>query len=361
MHQVQTKVPASPRPPSSPAPGSSSRPRSGWPRSPTVPLRCRRAGHRRAADRPRRRPAGPRHGHDLRARRPARPGGRRAADPRAQRDRRGRPRLVGARDRPGALRVRGPVRAGRPAAVAPARPRFWCKTVAVLVGIVLAAAAVLPLPDLVATVAVAVVAVLLAESFLHEAVDRWRAPAAPLVVPLRHRARVPRGLAGARRPDRPRPPDRDRAAAAPARGARGGRPLAGAVAAAAGLARGGVRPAAGACSCWSRCWTWRSTRSSTATSTRSGTGPTSAPASGCSATRSAPAGRGWSRCWPAWPRWRCWSAYRSRCCAWSSVAAGRRRFSLTAATAFVTAWVLCFATGVQAVTAHRSPRPVRRR
>ena len=65
----------------------------------------------------------------------------------------------------------------------PARPRFWCKTVAVLVGIVLAAAAVLPLPDLVATVAVAVVAVLLAESFLHEAVDRWRAPGAPLVVP----------------------------------------------------------------------------------------------------------------------------------------------------------------------------------
>ena len=65
----------------------------------------------------------------------------------------------------------------------PARPRFWCKTVAVLVGVVLAAAAVLPLPDLVATVAVAAVAVLLAESFLHEAVDRWRAPAAPLVVP----------------------------------------------------------------------------------------------------------------------------------------------------------------------------------
>ena len=65
----------------------------------------------------------------------------------------------------------------------PARPRFWCKTVAVLVGIVLAAAAVLPLPDSVATVAVAVVAVLLAESFLHEAVDRWRAPRAPLVVP----------------------------------------------------------------------------------------------------------------------------------------------------------------------------------
>jgi phosphatidylglycerophosphate synthase len=65
----------------------------------------------------------------------------------------------------------------------PTRPRFWCKTVAVLVGVVLAAAAVLPLPLLVATAAVAVVAVLLAESFLHEAVDRWRAPGEPLVVP----------------------------------------------------------------------------------------------------------------------------------------------------------------------------------
>ncbi len=49
------------------------------------------------------------------------------------------------------------------------RSRCWS-------AIVLAVAAVLPLPDLVATVAVAVVAVLLAESFVHEAVDRWRAP-----------------------------------------------------------------------------------------------------------------------------------------------------------------------------------------
>ena len=65
----------------------------------------------------------------------------------------------------------------------PARPRFWCKTVAVLVGVVLAATAVLALPDLVATVAVAIVAVLLAESFLHEAVDRWRAPGEPVVAP----------------------------------------------------------------------------------------------------------------------------------------------------------------------------------
>jgi phosphatidylglycerophosphate synthase len=65
----------------------------------------------------------------------------------------------------------------------PVRPRFWCKTVAALVGIVLAVVAVLPVPHLVALVAVGVVAVLLAESFLHEAVDRWRAPREPLVAP----------------------------------------------------------------------------------------------------------------------------------------------------------------------------------
>ena len=65
----------------------------------------------------------------------------------------------------------------------PSRPRPWCKTVAALVGIVLAAAAVLPMPDLVAVGVVAVVGVLLAESFLHEAADRWLAPRPPLVVP----------------------------------------------------------------------------------------------------------------------------------------------------------------------------------
>jgi len=65
----------------------------------------------------------------------------------------------------------------------PTGPRFWCKTVAALVGMVLAAVAVLPMPAPVSTVAVAVIAVLLAESFLHEAVDRWRAPRAPLAVP----------------------------------------------------------------------------------------------------------------------------------------------------------------------------------
>ena len=65
----------------------------------------------------------------------------------------------------------------------PAEPRFWCKTVAVLVGVVLAVVAVLPVPHLVAMVAVAVVAVLLAESFVHETVDRWRAPRPPVTVP----------------------------------------------------------------------------------------------------------------------------------------------------------------------------------
>ncbi|HEX5087789.1 MAG TPA: CDP-alcohol phosphatidyltransferase family protein [Nocardioides sp.] len=65
----------------------------------------------------------------------------------------------------------------------PTSPRPWCKTVAVLVGVVLAVVAVLPVPHVVALAAVVVVAVLLAESFLHEAVDRWLAPRPPLVVP----------------------------------------------------------------------------------------------------------------------------------------------------------------------------------
>ncbi len=65
----------------------------------------------------------------------------------------------------------------------PAAPRFWCKTVAVVTGVVLAAAAVRVLPDRISVVALGVVAALLAESFLHEAVDRWRAPAAPVVAP----------------------------------------------------------------------------------------------------------------------------------------------------------------------------------
>ncbi|MCW2784418.1 MAG: CDP-alcohol phosphatidyltransferase [Marmoricola sp.] len=65
----------------------------------------------------------------------------------------------------------------------PASPRTWCKTVAALVGVVLATEVVLPLPDLVATIAAGVVAVLLAESFLHEALDRWRAPGPALALP----------------------------------------------------------------------------------------------------------------------------------------------------------------------------------
>jgi phosphatidylglycerophosphate synthase len=65
----------------------------------------------------------------------------------------------------------------------PSRPRAWCRVAAALVGTVLAAVAVLPLPGAVATALVAGVGVLLAESFVHEGVDRWRAPRTPVVVP----------------------------------------------------------------------------------------------------------------------------------------------------------------------------------
>lgn len=65
----------------------------------------------------------------------------------------------------------------------PAEPRRWCKVVAAAVGVVLATVAALPVPALPATVVVAVAALLLAESFLHEAVDRWRAPRPALRVP----------------------------------------------------------------------------------------------------------------------------------------------------------------------------------
>jgi hypothetical protein len=54
--------------------------------------------------------------------------------------------------------------------------------VAAATGIALAAVAVLAPPVGVSTAVVAVVAVLLAESFVHEAVDRWRAPGTPLSV-----------------------------------------------------------------------------------------------------------------------------------------------------------------------------------
>lgn len=62
----------------------------------------------------------------------------------------------------------------------PARPRYWCKVVAASVGIVLAVVATVPMPSVLATPLVAGVGLLLAESFLHEAVDRWRAPRPPL-------------------------------------------------------------------------------------------------------------------------------------------------------------------------------------
>lgn len=58
----------------------------------------------------------------------------------------------------------------------PVRPRYWCKAVAALVGIVLAVVATVPMPTVMATPLVVGVALLLAESFLHEAVDRWWAP-----------------------------------------------------------------------------------------------------------------------------------------------------------------------------------------
>jgi phosphatidylglycerophosphate synthase len=65
----------------------------------------------------------------------------------------------------------------------PARP--WCKVVAAVVATVLAVAAVGVLPHVVETATLAVAAVLLAESFAHEAVDRWRAGTrARAVVPM---------------------------------------------------------------------------------------------------------------------------------------------------------------------------------
>ncbi|MFL6061528.1 MAG: CDP-alcohol phosphatidyltransferase family protein [Marmoricola sp.] len=68
---------------------------------------------------------------------------------------------------------------------APGRPRPWCRTVAASTGVTLAAVVALPVPGPLAQVAVAVVAALLAESFLHEAVDRWRAPRPGFTVPAR--------------------------------------------------------------------------------------------------------------------------------------------------------------------------------
>jgi phosphatidylglycerophosphate synthase len=63
-------------------------------------------------------------------------------------------------------------------------PRAWCKVVAAVVAAVLAVAAVGLLPFAVEEAALVVAAVLLAESFGHEALDRWRVGA-------RIRARVP--------------------------------------------------------------------------------------------------------------------------------------------------------------------------
>lgn len=64
----------------------------------------------------------------------------------------------------------------------PVRRRPWCRTVAAATGLVLATVVAVPLPSGVAAAAVAVVGALLVESFVHEAIDRWRAPREPLVV-----------------------------------------------------------------------------------------------------------------------------------------------------------------------------------
>lgn len=57
----------------------------------------------------------------------------------------------------------------------PPPPRPWCKVVAALVATVLAVATVGVLPSALERAALVVVVLLLAESFAHEAVDRWRA------------------------------------------------------------------------------------------------------------------------------------------------------------------------------------------
>ena len=235
-----------------------------------------------------------RHGHGVRARRPARPGGRRAADPRAERGRGRRPRLVGARDRAGPLRLRRAVRAGAAAADAARRDRgSGARRSRSLVGVVLAVAAVLPLPDLVATVAVG--GRRRCSSPSRSCTRRWTAGgrrAPPLVAPYGTvLAFLVVWLALVA------PTDRDHltvagAAPAPARGARRGRSRAGAVAPAAGLLGRGVRAAAGGAAAGqgARPVVQRGLRPRT--STRSGTGPTSAPASGVLGDS---IGAGWAR------------------------------------------------------------------
>lgn len=69
-------------------------------------------------------------------------------------------------------------------------PRRWCKLVAAVVATVLAVAVVGFLPPVVERAALVVAALLLAESFAHEAVDRWRAGArVRSVVPMLGRSR----------------------------------------------------------------------------------------------------------------------------------------------------------------------------
>ena len=173
---------------------------------------------------------------------------------------------------------------------------------------------------------------------------------APLVGALRHGARVPRGLAGARGPDRPRPPDRDRAAAAAARGAGGGRPRPWCRGGGCG-SRSRWRPGCcWACSCWSRCWT--SSFNTVFDRDFDPVGDWSYLGPGVGVLGDS-IGAGWARVVAVLAGLATLAVLVGVPLAMLrlvKVAAGHRRFSLTAATAFVSAWVLCFATGVQAVS-----------
>ena len=103
------------------------------------------------------------------------------------------------------------------------------------------------------------------------------------------------------------------------------------------------------CSCWSRCWTWRSTPSSTGDFDPVGDWSYLGPGIGVLGDS---IGAGWARVVAVLAGLATLAVLVGVPLAMLRlvrVAAGRRRLSLTAATAFVTAWVLCFATGVQAV------------
>ena len=337
------------RPPSSPAPGSSSPPRSGWPRSRTARAGCSASLVTVALL------------TDLVDGRLARATGT-TSELGARLDQEADALLILvlsaivaadlgwwvlgiglARYVFGALfTLVGPLRSP------PARPRFWCKTVAVLVGDRPRRRGRAP-----------------AARPGGDRRGRGRGGAARRVVParggrplagsggpaggaLRHGARLPRGVAGARRPDRPRPPDRD----------------------------------ARCCGSRSRCWWWSpcpwsrgggcGSRSPRRPALLLGVlllvkvldlsfnmvfdrdfdpvGDWSYLGPGVGVLGDS-IGAGWARVVAVLAGLGTLALLVGVPLAMLrlvKVAAGHRRFSLTAATALVTAWVLCFATGVQA-------------